>query len=111
MLDLAAGEDGPTPLLVTLDDAAAQRLVNFAQTMQKRKEAATGLMRSAIGKARGLALRLSLVLEYLRWCGEDGCALPPVTISDDAMLAATKFVSEYALPMAGRLYQDVKVTP
>jgi hypothetical protein len=37
--------------------------------------------------------------------------LPPVTISDDATLAATKFVSEYALPMAGRLYQDVKVTP
>jgi hypothetical protein len=64
-LDLAADEDGSTPLLVMLDDAAAQRLVRFAQLMQERKE-------MTIGKARGLVLQLSLVLEYLRWCGEDG---------------------------------------
>jgi hypothetical protein len=54
ILDLAAGEDGSIPLLVMLDDAAAQRLVRFAQLMQERKEMTIGLMRSAIGKARGL---------------------------------------------------------
>jgi hypothetical protein len=84
MLGLAADEDGSTPLLVMLDDAAAQRLVRFAQLMQERKEMTIGLMRSAIGKARGLLLRLSLVLEYLRWCGEDGYTAPPGTITEDA---------------------------
>jgi hypothetical protein len=49
-----------------LDDAAAQCLVRFAQLMQERKELTIGLMRSAIGKARGLVLRLSLVLECVR---------------------------------------------
>jgi len=106
MLDLAAGEDGSTPLLVMLDDAAAQCLVHFAQLMQERKEMTIGLMRSAIGKARGLVLRLSLVLEYLRWCGEDGYTAPPDTITEDALIAAAKFVSEYAMPAAERTYGD-----
>jgi hypothetical protein len=105
-LDLTAGEDGSTPLLVMLDDAAAQRLVRFAQLMQERKEMTIGLMRSAIGKARGLVLRLSLVLEYLRWCGEDGYTAPPGTITEDALLAAARFVSEYAMPAAERTYGD-----
>jgi hypothetical protein len=93
-LDLAADEDGSTPLLVMLDDTAAQCLVPFAQLMQERKEMTIGLMRSAIGKPRGLVLRLSLVLEYLRWCGEDGYAAPPDTITEHALIAAARFVSE-----------------
>jgi hypothetical protein len=105
-LDLATTEEGPTPLLVTLDDPAAERIVSFARAMQERREATTGLMRSAIGKARGLVLRLSLVLEYLRWCGENGYAAPPDTIKEDALIAAAKFVSEYVLPMAERTYGD-----
>jgi hypothetical protein len=105
-LDLAAGDEGSVPTLVTLDDAAAQRMVRFARLMQERKETAAGLMRSAIGKARGHVLRLSLVLEYLRWCGEDGCTAPPETISEGALLAAARFVSGYALPAAERTYGD-----
>jgi hypothetical protein len=63
--------------------------------MQERKEITIGLMRSAIGKARGLVLRLSLVLEYLRWCREDGYTAPSDTITEDALIAAAN-VSEYA---------------
>jgi hypothetical protein len=113
MLDLVASEDGLTPLTVPLDTAAAQRLVRFAQSMRERQKATTGLMRSTIAKARGHALRLSLVLEYLRWCGEDRYSAPPDTISDDAMLAATKLVDEYAIPMADRLYRyaSMKIAP
>ncbi len=69
-----------------------------------------GLMRSAIGKARGLVLRLSLVLEYLRWCGEDGFAAPPDLIREDAVSAAARFVNEYVLPMAERTYGDAACT-
>jgi len=106
MLELAATEDGPAPLSVTLDDAALERMVGFARHMQELRETATGLTRSAIGKARGLVLRLSLVFEYLRWCEEDGYAAPPGTIGEDALLAAARFVSEYVLPMAERTYGD-----
>jgi hypothetical protein len=44
----------------------------FGREMQDRQTSAGGLLRSAIGKARGAALRLALVLELLWWCGEDG---------------------------------------
>ncbi|MCL2430492.1 MAG: YfjI family protein [Alphaproteobacteria bacterium] len=108
MLELASTDDGPAPLPVMLDDAAVQRMVAFARTMQERRETTTGLTRSAVGKARGLVLRLSLVFQYLRWCGEDGYAAPPATIGEDALVAAAKFVSEYVLPMAERTYGDAK---
>jgi hypothetical protein len=106
ILELATSEYGPTPLAVPLADAARRRLVRFGKLMQEQKEVTAGLMRSAIGKARGLVLRLSLVLEYLRWCGEDGYAAPPDTIREDAVSAAARFVSEYVLPMAERTYSD-----
>jgi hypothetical protein len=110
VLDLATSEDAPRPLVVPLDDAAVKQLVRFAKLMQKRKETTTGLMRSAIGKARGLVLRLSLVLEYLRWCAKDGWEEPPGTITEDAVCAAARFVGEYVLPMAERTYNDAACT-
>ncbi len=67
-------------------------------------------MRSAIGKARGLALRVSYNLEHLYWCVEDGYAAPPGIITEDALLAAAKFVSEYAMPLAERTYGDAACT-
>lgn len=67
-------------------------------------------MRSAIGKARGLALRVSHNLEHLYWCVEDGYAAPPGIITEDALLAAAKFVSEYAMPLAERTYGDAACT-
>jgi hypothetical protein len=64
-------------------------------------------MRSAYGKARGLALRLSLVLEFLWWCGgADGMAPPPREISVAAFGAAARLVSDYLMPMAERVYGD-----
>jgi Protein of unknown function (DUF3987) len=106
MLELAQGDNGPAPLTVSLSDAAADRMVDVGRQFQKRRETTAGLTRSAIGKARGLALRLSLVLEYLRWCGEDGYAEPPTVISDDALHAAAAFVIDYVIPSAERTYGD-----
>jgi hypothetical protein len=69
MLELAAGEHGPLPLMVPLAKAAVARLELVGKLLQEKKETTAGLMRSAIGKARGLALRLSLVLEHLALVG------------------------------------------
>jgi hypothetical protein len=109
-LDLTASDDGPIPLMVPLDDAAAKRLVRFAELMQERGEATTGLLRSAIGKACGLTLRLSMVLEYLYWCGEDGYGAPPDRVAEDTLIAAARFVSEYVIPSAERTYSDATCT-
>ena len=63
-------------------------------------------MRSAFGKARGLALRISLVLEMLWWSASDGIAAPPSLISEKAFLAASMLVAEFFMPMAERVYGD-----
>jgi hypothetical protein len=71
---------------------------------------AAGLLRSAMGTARGLVLRLWLVLEFLYWRGEDGYAPPPELIRKDTLLDAAKLVAEYIMPMAERTYGDAAYT-
>ena len=114
LLDLTPPDDpngSPRPLMVGLPEAAQPTLEAFAQDMQQLQEGAGGLMRSAAGKARGLALRLSLVLEYLWWCGRDGFEPPPIEISETAFSAAAHLVSDYFLPMAERIYGDAATRP
>jgi hypothetical protein len=78
--------------------------------MQERQEAAGGLMVSALGKARGLALRLSLLIEFLWWAAKDGFAAPPTQISEEAFVAAALLVGNYFMPMAERVYGDATVS-
>ena len=73
--------------------------------MQDRQELTGGLLRSAIGKMRGQALRLALGLEFLWWCGGNDIK-PPTVISDRAFAAAAHLVGDYFLPMAERVYGD-----
>jgi hypothetical protein len=100
----------PDPVMVPLSDVARGHLERFAREMQERQEAAGGLLVSAFGKARGLALRLSLVLEFLWWAAEDGIAPPPTQISETAFLAAAALVGQYLMPMAERVYGDAAAT-
>jgi Protein of unknown function (DUF3987) len=102
--------DGVTrPVMVPLAKSALADLEAFGQEMQERQQAAGGLMRSALGKARGLAMRLALVLEFLWWCGRDGIEAPPTIISAAAFTAATYLVADYLMPMAERVYGDAAV--
>lgn len=111
MLDLAADDQGVfRPVNVPLEDAAVAMMERFGQDMQASQQEAGGLLRSAYGKARGLALRLSLVLAMLRWCGRDGYAPPPATIDEDALAAACDLVADYFMPMAERVYGDAAAT-
>ncbi len=114
LLDLAPGEqphDPPRPILVPLSPAAVSMMEAFGQDMQRRQQEAGGLLQSAYGKARGLALRLSLVLTMLRWCGSSGMTAPPVEIGEQAFGAACDLVADYFLPMAERVYGDAAATP
>jgi hypothetical protein len=108
-LDLAQpqmpeGNSGPIPVQLVV--RARPVLEEFAREMQTRQATAGGLMRSALGKARGLALRLSLVLEMLWWGAHEGMSAPPTVISEKALLGAAKLVDEYFMPMAERVYGD-----
>jgi hypothetical protein len=99
-------EDPPQPIIVPLCQEATQLLETFARDMQDRQSSAGGLMRSALGKARGLALRLSLVLETLWWSANQGMDPPPIQISARAFVAAAHLLTDYFMPSAERVYGD-----
>ncbi len=114
LLELAPGEqphDPPRPVLVPLSPAAVSMMEAFGQDMQRRQQEAGGLLQSAYGKARGLALRLSLVLAMLRWCGSSGMTAPPAEIGEEAFGAACDLVAGYFLSMAERVYGDAAASP
>jgi hypothetical protein len=108
-LDLQAG-DPPSPIMVPLTERARSMIETFGREMQHQQLAAGGLLRSAIGKARGQALRLALGLEMLWWCGEEGMTPPPVEISERAFTAAAAMLEDYFMPMAERVYCDAAAT-
>jgi hypothetical protein len=82
----------------------------FGKEMEARQQESGGLLRSAFGKARGTALRLSLVLEWLWCCAKPGMTLPPDSISKEAFAAAATLVGEYFMPMAERVFGDAGAT-
>jgi Protein of unknown function (DUF3987) len=108
-LDLQPG-DPPSPIMVPMANDACAMIEGFGAEMQDRQATAGGPLRSAIGKARGQALRLALVLEMLWWCGEDGMAPPPAQISARAFAAAALLIGDYFAPMAERVYGDAAAT-
>lgn len=99
------------PLYVVLADGGRARLERFGADMQRTQELSGALMASALGKARGLALRLSLVLEHLWWAADSGMRPAPETISEIAMDNAIAFITEYLMPMAERVYGDATASP
>src|ERR1051325_3973196 len=108
-IELQLGEP-PKPILVPLALDARRALEQFAREMQDRRIDAGPLFASALAKARGQALRLSLVLELLWWCAEEGFLPPPTGISLRAFTAAAALMREYFLPMAARVYGEHATT-
>lgn len=112
LLEMTAAtlEAPAAPIYVPLEDSAVAMIEEFGQHMQAAQQSAGGLLRSAYGKGRGLALRLSLNIEFLRWAASPGYAPPPTTISEDALAAACDMVANYFMPMAARVYGDAAAT-
>jgi hypothetical protein len=108
-LDLQQGNP-PAPIIVPMTDQARDMIGSFGREMQERQHAVGGLLRSAVAKARGQALRLALVLELLWWCGEDGMRAPPNKVSACAFAAAAQLMADYFVPMAERVYGDAAAT-
>jgi hypothetical protein len=113
LLDLrpAHGDAPAMPIYVPLTETALPALEEFAREMQGKQEEAGGLLRSAYGKARGVAIRLALVLVFLRWCAEGGMTPPPDAIPEGAFLDACDLTSDYFMATAARVYGDAAATP
>lgn len=104
------GGNPPSPVIVPLSTEARTMIEKFGAEMQERQSTASGPLRSAIGKARGQALRLALALEFLWWSCEDAMSLPPREIGARAFAAAAMMIADYFAPMAERVYGDAAVT-
>lgn len=85
-------------------------LERFAQAIKVRESKASPLMKSALGKARGHALRLSCVLTHL-WWGADPQAPweEPANIGEAAVATACEMLQTYFLPMAERVFGDASI--
>jgi hypothetical protein len=105
LLELGTTQGGAAePVCVRLVPSALPTLEQFGQRMQAEQEAAGPIVAATFGKARGLALRLSLVLAMLRWCDSDSMEPPPTEIAADALEDAIGLVEAYFLPMACRVF-------
>ena len=99
----------PYPLKVPLEDDAADAIERFGREMNSRGFGASGVFASALGKARGHALRLSACLEYAWWCMETGPE--PQSISIKAVEAAAGLMKGYFLRMAEIVFGTSAVGP
>ena len=111
LTELRMGSDqfgNPEPIQVRLSADAEKALEEFGREMDVRSREASGLLAGSLGKARGHALRLSLVIEYLWWSG-DCSGSEPDEISLDAMNAAAAMMDGYFIPMAERVYGDAAI--
>jgi hypothetical protein len=93
----------PAPLMLPLAPAARPLIEELGQLLQEEQERASGTLRAAYGKARGQTVRLALVIELLRWCGQENNDPPPLRVGASALEAAGRLMMEYFLPMAAQV--------
>jgi hypothetical protein len=96
-------------VVIPLDPAAADIFETWISENDADVREAAGLYASFAGKARGLTLRLSLVLEYLAWA--DGGKREPTTVSVPSLVNALKLVEDFLKPHARRVFGDAALAP
>jgi hypothetical protein len=96
-----------TPVVIPISEASQKLFHAFVNRLSIWEDAAHGLLKSAIGKARGQTLRLAMVLHYLAWSATD---LPePSEINETVVTTAIRLMETYFLPMAERVFGDASV--
>jgi hypothetical protein len=108
LLHLRMGTDdngNPSPVIIHLDNDAAELFQEWREDNATRETDASGLYLSHIGKLPGMVLRLALVLEFLWWAIQ-GNGSEPETVGAAATGYAAHLADVYFIPMARRVYGD-----
>jgi hypothetical protein len=87
---------------------ARETLFQWSVETQSLEMDASGLLRAWVGKMKGFAVRLALVLAFIDWAC-DGKGGPPNEITNDHLLRSTAFLRDYALPMANRCFGEASL--
>lgn len=100
----------PKPVYLTLSEQARGVIKAFAQEAEAEQRVAHDmpLFKSALGKARGQAVRIALILEHLWWCSKAARGEAPRVVSVEAVEAACLLMRVYFLPMASRVFGEVE---
>lgn len=107
------------PTVRHLTDDAAARFQQWREHHEPDQKALTGLLlKGHYGKMPGMVLRLSLLLEYLRWAANDRNENSPTGVMDFGDVqnvsllcieSAIQIVEQYFKPMAQRVFGDADV--
>lgn len=98
------------PWFVPFDEGAQDLLHEFMVEARSWEQESAGLMKSHIGKFRGLAVRLAVVLQHLDWAISSE-PTPPPRVTPNELGRACYFIAEYLRPMAVRTYGDAAAPP
>lgn len=93
-----------TAVILPLTPEAADQFDAWATENDADLDDTGSLFKNFCGKMKGVVLRLSLIVELLKWADVGGNE--PRDISAQTVLLAADFVEEYAKPMALRVYGD-----
>lgn len=96
-------------VIIPLEARAADIFEQWIAENDEDVRQGAGLYASWAGKARGLALRLSLVLEFLAWADGDG--REPVTVSVQSIVNALRLIDDFLKPHARRVFGDAALPP
>jgi hypothetical protein len=105
----------PRPWYVRFSPAAQDVIYEFSVWAAGEETNLDGLMKSYIGKFKGFAVRLSLILAYLEWAVDEKWAalqmgpVPPEEITQSHIGRACHLAQEYLYPMGRRAYADASV--
>ncbi|MBE5074250.1 DUF3987 domain-containing protein [Erythrobacteraceae bacterium E2-1 Yellow Sea] len=101
----AVDEDGRrVAQIIPLSVEAADTFEKWQHDNAGIDDDASSLFKSFVGKMDGTVLRLCLVAELVRWATAGGPE--PREVSFESLVAAARFVDDYAKPMAQRVYGD-----
>lgn len=98
------GEGTGRPFICNLEADAAAVFMGWWRGKEAEAHESTGLWGEWLGKQKGGAARLALILEHLWWCVSDDGEGFPRTVGARAMNAAIGLIEGWAGPMAKRAF-------
>jgi hypothetical protein len=107
-LEMSNDDDGVQPRWVPFSDPAKEVLIVFVSRVQSLMDNSFGLIKGNFGKAKGHAIRLATILEYLHWSTTEDVDEPEY-ISVASLTAAIRMLEEYFFPMAERVYSHASI--